>query len=193
MQLAMSSWAYLIFGWVRGSVVGWGAMLQTGRSWFRFPMRLLDFSIDLIFPAALWPWGRLSLWQKWVPGIFLGVKGGRRVRLIPLPPYVSRLSIKYWGPWRLTSLWASTACYRNSFTFFKFYVNLLFIYNPNNTLISYGSQKMSLVFPVVSFRLAFPPISSMHSSYMSYLSHPPWLDHSNYTWRRVEVMKLLIM
>jgi hypothetical protein len=24
-------------------------------------------------------------------------------------------------------------------------------------------------------------------------SHPPWLDHSNYTWRRVQVMKLLIM
>jgi hypothetical protein len=24
-------------------------------------------------------------------------------------------------------------------------------------------------------------------------SHPPWLDHSNYSWRRVQVMKLLIM
>jgi hypothetical protein len=24
-------------------------------------------------------------------------------------------------------------------------------------------------------------------------SHPPWLDHSNYTWRRVQAMKLLIM
>jgi hypothetical protein len=23
--------------------------------------------------------------------------------------------------------------------------------------------------------------------------HRPWLDHSNYTWRRVQVMKLLIM
>jgi hypothetical protein len=23
--------------------------------------------------------------------------------------------------------------------------------------------------------------------------HPPWLDHSNYTWRKVQVMKLLIM
>jgi hypothetical protein len=33
-----------------------GTMPQAGRSPVRFPMRLLDFSLDLIFPAALWPW-----------------------------------------------------------------------------------------------------------------------------------------
>jgi hypothetical protein len=27
---------------------------------------------------------------------------------------------------------------------------------------------------------------------MPYSSHPPWLDHSNYIWRRVQAMKLLI-
>jgi hypothetical protein len=36
-------------------------MLEAGRSRVRFPVRSLDFSIDLTLPAALWPSGRLSL------------------------------------------------------------------------------------------------------------------------------------
>jgi hypothetical protein len=55
-----------------------------------------------------------------------------------------------------------------------------------------------LVFPVVSFLLAFPPISYMHSSSphsccLPCQSHPSWYNHSNYTWRRLQVTKLLIM
>jgi hypothetical protein len=32
-----------------------------------------------------------------------------------------------------------------------------------------------------------------HSCYMRCPSHPPWLDHSNHTWRRVQVMKLMCL
>jgi hypothetical protein len=37
----------------RRGVVGWGTMLQAGRSRVRFPMKSLDFLIHLILPAAL--------------------------------------------------------------------------------------------------------------------------------------------
>jgi hypothetical protein len=38
----------------------------------------------------------------------------------------------------------------------------------------------------------FIPLSS-NVCYIPCPPHPPWLDHSNYTWRRVQVMKLLIV
>jgi hypothetical protein len=52
--------------------------------------------------------------------------------------------------------------------------------------------------PSGSFLLASPPksymhLSSLHACYMPHPSHSHSLDHSNYTWRRVQVMKLIIM
>jgi hypothetical protein len=55
---------------------------------------------------------------------------------------------------------------------------------------------LRLGLPSVLFLLAFPPISYMHSSHLCYIpcpSHPHWLDHSIYTWRNVQVMKLILV
>jgi len=46
---------------VRGGAVGWGTALQVGRTRVQFPMVSLEFFIDIILSAALWPWGWLSL------------------------------------------------------------------------------------------------------------------------------------
>jgi hypothetical protein len=73
-------------GHAAGGAVGWGTALQVGRSRVRFPMLSMDFLIYIILQAALWPWDRLSLEQKWVPGILPGGKGGRCVGLTTLPP-----------------------------------------------------------------------------------------------------------
>jgi hypothetical protein len=42
------------------------------------------------------------------------MKGGQRVRLTAI---CELIVYTIWEPRRLTTLWASTACYRNSFTF----------------------------------------------------------------------------
>jgi hypothetical protein len=44
-----------------GNVADCDTMLRAGRSRVQIPMRSLNFLIDLILPAALWPWGRLDL------------------------------------------------------------------------------------------------------------------------------------
>jgi len=48
-------------------------------------MGSLDFFIDIIPPTTLWPWGWLSLWQKWVPGMPPEGLGGRCVGLMTFP------------------------------------------------------------------------------------------------------------
>jgi hypothetical protein len=75
---------------VRGGAVGWA-----GRSQALFPMVSLELCIEIILPATLWRWGRLSGYQKWVPGIFfLGGKGGRCLWLTTLPPsYANYLEV----------------------------------------------------------------------------------------------------
>ena len=76
--------SYLVEDPVRA--VGWDIALQAGRSRVRFSKVSSEFFIHVIFPAAVWPWGRLSLYQKWVTGIFPGGKDGRCLGLTTLVP-----------------------------------------------------------------------------------------------------------
>jgi hypothetical protein len=45
----------------RGGAVGWDTALQAGRSRVRSPVVSFEFFMEVIFPAALWPWSSLNL------------------------------------------------------------------------------------------------------------------------------------
>jgi hypothetical protein len=95
-------------------------MLQAGRSQFRFKVSL-DFSTDLILPAALWPYGRLILLTEMSTRNLPGGKGRPVCKADNLTAICEPLVYKMWQPRYLTTLWASKACYRDSFIFFTFY------------------------------------------------------------------------
>jgi type IV secretory pathway TrbF-like protein len=46
---------YILQVGLRGGAVGCGTVLQSGRSWVRFPMVSLEFFINVILLTALWP------------------------------------------------------------------------------------------------------------------------------------------
>jgi len=70
----------------RGSRVVKVLCYKSESRWFDPSWCQWIFHWHKILPIALCPWGRLSLEQKWVPGVFPGGKSGRCVRLTTLPP-----------------------------------------------------------------------------------------------------------
>jgi hypothetical protein len=95
----------------RHSVVGWGTMLQAGRSGVRVSMRWIIFnwpnpSSRTMALGSTQPLTEMS--TRNLPG------GKRRPACKASPPSMSRLSCKMWELRRLTTLRASTACYGNN-------------------------------------------------------------------------------
>jgi hypothetical protein len=64
-------------------------------------------------------------------------------------------------------------------------------FNNVHPLTSWSSQWSLSLWLSQQYPIYIPLLP--HSCYMPSPSHPSWLDHSNYTWRRVQVMKLFIM
>ena len=69
----------------RGSTVVKVLCYKSEGRWFDPSWCQWSFHWHKILLISLRPWGRLSLWQKWVPGVFPGGKSGRCVRLTSYP------------------------------------------------------------------------------------------------------------
>jgi hypothetical protein len=61
-------------GGARDSAIGWGTALQVGRLRIRFLIVSLDFLIDIILPAVIWPWGDSASNRNEYQKCFLRVK-----------------------------------------------------------------------------------------------------------------------
>ena len=79
--------------------------LKAERPRVRFNMVPLEFFIYIILPTALWCWGRVSPWQKCVPGVFSGGEGDGNIGLTTLPAWCADC-LEFYEPKPFGTLWA---------------------------------------------------------------------------------------
>jgi hypothetical protein len=96
-------------------------MLKAGRSQVRFPMRSLELFFSWSIPSSRTialgsTQPRTEMSTRNIPG----GKGRPAHKAGNFTAICEPTVFKMWGPRRLTTLWTSTACYRDSFAFFFF-------------------------------------------------------------------------
>jgi hypothetical protein len=99
----------------RGGVVGWGTMLQAGRSRVRFPMRPLDISIWPNPSSRTMVLGLTQPLTEMSTRNLPGGKGWGACKADNLTAICEPTAKKMWQPRHLTTLWASPARYREFF------------------------------------------------------------------------------
>jgi hypothetical protein len=99
-------------------------MLQAGKSRVRFPLMSLDFSVDLMLPSALWTWDQPSLLREMSTRNIPGGKWRPARKADNHAAIYEPIIWKMWEPRHLTTLWASTACYRDSLFFLRSWPNV---------------------------------------------------------------------
>jgi hypothetical protein len=99
------------------TAVSWGTMLQAGRPRVRFLMRSFDFFFQLTYSFQAHYGPEVGSASNIVPGIYLRVKGSRRLRL-ELHRHLWSDCLENVGASTSHNPWTSTAYYKDSFTFF---------------------------------------------------------------------------
>ena len=98
-----------------GGTVGWGTVLQTGRSHIRFPMMSLEFFIDVILLAIHSPGidsaSNRNVYQEY----FLG--GGERCSAHRADNLSCANFLESWEPQPPGTLWACPGLFRDSLSF----------------------------------------------------------------------------
>jgi hypothetical protein len=132
-----------------GGVVGWGTMLQAGRSPVQAPDEVNFFFSNLPNPSSrTMALGSTQPLTKMSTRNLLGIKSGQRVRLTTLPPSVS---------WMSENVGASTS--RNP-------KGLHGLYRDNSTYLYFGTRwkDRSGWGPIMSTRFLFPETEPIFQS-----------------------------